>query len=105
MSIARGQASRALDFADAALDDGPPIMERSMPLPAAPQRRLVEANGIRLHSDGVICTPGTRGAADASPAVLPGLRKTVLLDGIGHWVQQEAARAVNAELIDFLASL
>ena len=33
---------------------------------------------------------------------LPNLRKLVLLPNCGHWVQQERAALVNAELIDFL---
>ncbi|WP_419842132.1 alpha/beta fold hydrolase [Candidatus Poriferisodalis sp.] len=36
---------------------------------------------------------------------LPNLHKSVILDGIGHWVQQEAAHEFNAELLDFLAAL
>ncbi len=33
----------------------------------------------------------------------PGLTGKIILDGIGHWVQQEAPEAVNAALLDFLA--
>jgi len=32
-------------------------------------------------------------------------RGTVLVDGAGHWVQQEAPGPVNAALIDFLRAL
>jgi pimeloyl-ACP methyl ester carboxylesterase len=55
--------------------------------------------------DGVVRMPGMKGTIAALQEVLPGLRKTVLLDGIGHWVQQEAPEAVNAELTAFLAGL
>jgi pimeloyl-ACP methyl ester carboxylesterase len=34
--------------------------------------------------------------------MLPGLTKSVILDGPGHWVQQEAPEAVNALLIEFV---
>ena len=36
---------------------------------------------------------------------MPNLHKSVILEGIGHWVQQEAADQLNAELLDFLAAL
>ena len=32
-------------------------------------------------------------------------RGTVLVDGAGHWVQQERPDEVNAALLDFLAGL
>jgi pimeloyl-ACP methyl ester carboxylesterase len=34
--------------------------------------------------------------------VLPNLRKKLIIDGAGHWVQQERADEVNAALIGFL---
>ena len=39
------------------------------------------------------------------PETVPQLRKSVILDGCGHWTQQERPDEVNAELIEFLASL
>lgn len=36
---------------------------------------------------------------------LPNLHKSVVIPGSGHWVQQEAAETVNAELLEFLAAL
>ena len=39
------------------------------------------------------------------PQTLPGLRGSHILDGAGHWVQQERADAVNRLLIDFLKGL
>lgn len=42
------------------------------------------------------------GNVEAMRAALPKLRKVVLLPGCGHWVQQERAALVNAELIAFL---
>jgi pimeloyl-ACP methyl ester carboxylesterase len=38
-------------------------------------------------------------------AAVPGLRNHVLVPGAGHWVQQEAAARVNAELLAFLRGL
>jgi pimeloyl-ACP methyl ester carboxylesterase len=34
--------------------------------------------------------------------VLPNLKQKLIIDGAGHWVQQERAAEVNAALIAFL---
>jgi pimeloyl-ACP methyl ester carboxylesterase len=34
--------------------------------------------------------------------VLPNLRQKLIIDGAGHWIQQERADEVNAALIAFL---
>jgi pimeloyl-ACP methyl ester carboxylesterase len=34
--------------------------------------------------------------------VLPGLRQKLIIEGGGHWIQQERADEVNAALIAFL---
>jgi pimeloyl-ACP methyl ester carboxylesterase len=34
--------------------------------------------------------------------VLPNLRQRLIIDGAGHWVQQERPEEVNAALIAFL---
>jgi pimeloyl-ACP methyl ester carboxylesterase len=38
-------------------------------------------------------------------AAVPGLRRKVILDGAGHWIQQERPDEVNAELLAFLRGL
>jgi pimeloyl-ACP methyl ester carboxylesterase len=40
--------------------------------------------------------------AESMDGWVPGLRERIVLDGPGHWVQQEAPDAVNAALLDFL---
>ncbi len=55
--------------------------------------------------DGVLRIPGMRSAVDNLVKVLPGIRKTAIIEGAGHWVQQEAPDAVNALLIEFLRGL
>jgi pimeloyl-ACP methyl ester carboxylesterase len=52
--------------------------------------------------DGVITGPIGKRALERMPSMLPNLKGTVLLDGAGHWVQQERAEEVNAALIKFL---
>ncbi|MFD8305192.1 alpha/beta fold hydrolase [Streptomyces sp. NPDC059690] len=44
-------------------------------------------------------------AIDAFPTTLPGLSGAHLLDGCGHWVQQERPEEVNGLLTDWLAAL
>jgi pimeloyl-ACP methyl ester carboxylesterase len=55
--------------------------------------------------DAVIRFPGSAGAMEAFPRTLPGLRASVLVEGAGHWVQQERPDAVNAALLEFLRGL
>jgi len=55
--------------------------------------------------DGVIRMPGMRVGFEEMRPMLPGLRRSVIIDGVGHWVQQEAPEQVNALLIDFLRGL
>jgi pimeloyl-ACP methyl ester carboxylesterase len=55
--------------------------------------------------DGVLRFPASQAQIDAFPKTLPGLRGMHILDGAGHWIQQERAEAVNALLIDFLKGL
>lgn len=55
--------------------------------------------------DPVILGPMGRGALEGMARRLPGLRGSVLLDGAGHWVQQERPREVTEALLGFLAGL
>ncbi len=53
-------------------------------------------------SDSVITgLIGAKRVADME-RVLPGLRQKLIIDGAGHWIQQERADEVNAALIAFL---
>ena len=55
--------------------------------------------------DGVLRMPALKAAVENLQQVLPGLRGTHIIDGIGHWVQQEAPDDVNRLLIDFVKGL
>lgn len=55
--------------------------------------------------DGVLRFPAAKAQLEAYPHTLPGLRGSHILEGAGHWVQQERAAAVNKLLIDFLKGL
>ena len=55
--------------------------------------------------DGVLRFPAAQAQLDAFPRTLPGLRASHILEGAGHWVQQERPAEVNKLLIDFLKGL
>lgn len=55
--------------------------------------------------DGVLRFPGAKENLDAYPRTLPGLRRSLILPGAGHWIQQERPQEVTAALLEFLASL
>jgi len=55
--------------------------------------------------DGVLRFPAAQSQLDAFPRTLPGLRGSHILDGAGHWVQQERPSEVNRLLIEFLKGL
>ena len=55
--------------------------------------------------DPVIAARGARLAVEALPRTLPKLFRSTLLEGCGHWTQQEQPDAVNRHLLDFLGSL
>jgi pimeloyl-ACP methyl ester carboxylesterase len=45
------------------------------------------------------------GGAEAMALALPDFRGTTVIEGAGHWVQQERPKETNAALLDFLRSL
>ena len=70
--------------------------------------------GVKIHQpalfiagtrDAVIHGPMGEAALAQLPEVVPGLRRKVLLEGAGHWINEERADDVNAELIRFLREL
>jgi pimeloyl-ACP methyl ester carboxylesterase len=77
------------DWADLAPWDGAPITQPSL-----------FAGGGRDAS-----TTWLADAIDAYPTTLPGLVSSHILDGCGHWVQQERPQEVNRLLTDWLATL
>lgn len=55
--------------------------------------------------DGVLKFPASAAQMEAFPRTLPGLRGSHILEGAGHWVQQERPDEVNRLLLDFLKGL
>lgn len=54
--------------------------------------------------DGVIASAMGRAHLEQMDASLPNLRAKVMIDGGGHWIQQERPDEVNAALLRFLAA-
>ena len=52
--------------------------------------------------DGVLRFPAAKATMEAFPRTLPGLVGSHILDGAGHWVQQEQAGEVSRLLLGFL---
>jgi pimeloyl-ACP methyl ester carboxylesterase len=82
-------------------------MDRTWELMAAWHRTPVTPPALYIggESDMVVNGPGTREYLPTMVESVPNLRRSVLLPGCGHWTQQERPTEVNAELLDFLASL
>ena len=55
--------------------------------------------------DGVLKFPASTQQIEAFPRTLPGIRGSHIIDGPGHWVQQERPTEVNRLLLDFLRGL
>jgi pimeloyl-ACP methyl ester carboxylesterase len=55
--------------------------------------------------DLVVRFPGMDKLLPALKDIVPGLRKTIMLPGCGHWTQQERPHEVNAAMLEFLKTL
>ena len=55
--------------------------------------------------DGVLRFTAAKSQLEAYPTTLPGLRGSHILEGAGHWVQQEQPSEVNRLLVAFLKGL
>jgi pimeloyl-ACP methyl ester carboxylesterase len=53
-------------------------------------------------ADSVIAGPMGRNALEQMPVTVPGLKRQLIIEGAGHWIQQEKAAEVNAALLAFL---
>jgi pimeloyl-ACP methyl ester carboxylesterase len=60
---------------------------------------------IAGREDGVLSFPGMDATVSGLKTFVPDLRRTLLIDGAGHWVQQERPNEVNAALLQFLSEL
>ncbi|MFI0739893.1 alpha/beta fold hydrolase [Streptomyces sp. NPDC021100] len=82
-------------------------IDRSWELLAAFDSRVIEVPALYVAGDRdlVMAFPGMDELLPALPEVLPGLHRSLILPGCGHWTQQERPDEVNSALLDFLGSL
>lgn len=52
--------------------------------------------------DGVVRAPASAAALAQMPETVPGLKRKLIIDGGGHWIQRQRAAEVNTALLDFL---
>ena len=55
--------------------------------------------------DPFVSNPQGKAAVERLSSTVPGLRRTVLIEDAGHWIQQERPAEVSAVLLDFLRGL
>jgi pimeloyl-ACP methyl ester carboxylesterase len=55
--------------------------------------------------DPIISAGSGAAAVQALPVTVPGLTRTLLIEGAGHFIQQERPRLVNAAILEFLSGL
>ena len=55
--------------------------------------------------DPIITSGSGAAAVQALPVAVPGLRRTLTVDGAGHFIQQERPQIVNEALVEFLRTL
>ena len=76
----------------------------SLSAPARPGHRVSHAVAARILADRdpVIAN---RGLVDNMEPLVPGLRGKVIVEGAGHWTQQERPEQVNEALLGFIREL
>ncbi len=78
-------------------------MDRNWELTAAWQRAVISTPALFIAGDR---DPVLRWfSPDGLATFVPGLTRSVILPGCGHWVQQERPAEVSAALLEFLAQL
>ncbi len=82
-------------------------IDRNWELLAPWQGALIQQPALFIAGtrDPVIAGPMGQKALEALPQAVLGLRRTVMIEGAGHWIQQERPDEVNAALVAFLAGL
>jgi pimeloyl-ACP methyl ester carboxylesterase len=73
--------------------------------PFAGAQVTVPALYIAGDRDLVLAFPGMDRLIPNLASFVPGLHRTIILPGCGHWTQQERPAEVNSAMIDFLRSL
>jgi pimeloyl-ACP methyl ester carboxylesterase len=80
-------------------------IDRNWEMMAAFDGRRIEQPAMFITGDADPGYVGSRTAIEALPKLMPGLRRTLVVPGCGHWVGEERPAEINAALIEFLAGL
>ncbi len=82
-------------------------LDRNWELTAAWQGAALQPPALYITGDRdlVYRFPGMEDLLPALPTLHPTLREPIILEGCGHWTQQERPQEVNAALLEFLDSL
>lgn len=82
-------------------------LDRNWAIDAAFEGLRVEVPALYLvgERDTGLAIPGMKDIIDAMPTLVPRLRFSSVIPKAGHWLPQEAASRVNAELLRFLDAL
>ncbi len=82
-------------------------VDRTWELTAAWSGAPVQSPAIFIAGarDGVLSFPGMSEVVDGLQAFVPNLRRTLLIEGAGHWIQQERPDEVNTALLEFIRGL
>jgi pimeloyl-ACP methyl ester carboxylesterase len=80
-------------------------MDRSWELTAPFANLTIHQPALFMMGDADPGYAASRAAIDALPGMVPGLRRSLILPGCGHWVGEERPDEVNAALLEFLAGL
>jgi len=82
-------------------------LDRNWELQASFRGMRVEVPALYLagERDPGLAMPGMRQIVDAMPEMVPRLAGSHVIEGGGHWIQQEKPREVNELLLSFLRSL
>lgn len=77
--------------------------ERNWQIMATPVASTIDAPALFVGGDDDPVLKFTR--TDRAREVVVGPYRSVMLEGAGHWIQQERPEEINAELLDFLSAV
>jgi pimeloyl-ACP methyl ester carboxylesterase len=80
-------------------------MDRNWELSAPFAGLVIRQPSLFMMGEADPSLPLGRAAIDALPQTLPGLRRSLILPGAGHWIGEERPDEVNAALLGFLEEL
>ncbi|MGH1350997.1 MAG: alpha/beta fold hydrolase [Methyloligellaceae bacterium] len=80
-------------------------IDRNWELTAAYEDAKIQVPALFMIGDKDLTMNFAKPAIEHHDKVVPTLTKSVVVPGVGHWIQQEAPDIVNKELLEFLGKL